>query len=126
MQVSKDVKDLADMFPAVKETIQRLAADDVLDIAPPGNIRRLQLLKDLAADTDPMIEQSARQELLSGHVFGKATASDDTQVMYGDEVGEGATHAGARHQYQNVSATRRAKVQYGNRVGMKGSFWDSK
>ena len=114
------------MFPAATRQFQQAgAAQDVADIAPDGSgVDIVDLLKSLAAKTDPVIEDRLGQAVRQGHYVEGAKALKKSKVMYGNEVGEGGKDHGWRHEYRHVLATDQVKVQYGDRINMKTSFWD--
>lgn len=101
-----------------------MAAEDLAEIAPPGNTLHLELLKNVARDADPVLEQLASQALITGHMYYGIVASDRAKVLYGNQTGEGGVDPGYRNIYKDAIAKGDAKVQYGSNFNMKKDFWD--
>ena len=127
IQVSKNVKSLTKMFPATARKVQeQLAANDVVEIAPPGDTSQLQLLQTMAENADPLLHENVTKALQEGDLYVNNRLEGSARGLYGSDIAPGAqlpTNIG-RIEYCNNVASDNARGQYGHRVGYGKSFMD--
>ena len=105
------------MFPAVIGIQQQqLAVSEVTEIAPPGDTSRLDDLVAATKDVDPILHRVATYAKRQGHLYDKATLTENAKALYGDDIAPGAQDPGTRHEYHDVQASGQSKAVYGNRA----------
>lgn len=118
------VRDMVEMFSAVKEQQQRLSVEEAQELQAE---KAVGILQDANEGEDELLRESIAQVMAGQvkHQFEDNVATDDVQVRYGDEFKGGqTTDQGTGSLYKKNQASGRAKVQYGDHYG-KGSLFTS-
>ncbi|KAI2780572.1 hypothetical protein F4815DRAFT_445164 [Daldinia loculata] len=115
------VKDLVEMFPAVKEQQRQLSIEEAQELQAERGINALQEAND---GEDELLRESIAQAMAGQgkHKFLGNAASDEVRVRYGDEYEGKPVATGAGSLYEKNKASGKAIVHYGDHHGQGSIF----
>ena len=122
------VDDLIELFPAARESQQKMGTVEAAEFAKIEDGKNLEVLKAAIGEDDEILLGAVEGKMTlmaeGGHTWGDTEISGDASLNQGDQLGPGQIPTGSQHRFAKTKISDRAIANQGDQIGMGKSFME--